>query len=176
MRDAMLAATTLNTFNNHCDRVKMANLAQAINVLQAVILTEGNKMILTPTYHVMEMYAVHHDAVLLPIELNTEMYQLGAGSLPAISGSASKDAEGRIHLSLTNIEASKTQQVSIDLSGLPTNQISARILTSAKLQDHNTFENPALISPEPFTTYQISNGKLTVDIPAFSLVVLSLQQ
>nr|UZM28261.1 alpha-L-arabinofuranosidase [uncultured bacterium] len=174
MRDAMLAATSLNTFNNHCDRVKMANLAQAINVLQAVILTEGNKMILTPTYHVMEMYAVHHDALLLPVEIITEKYQMGSESLPALSVSASKNAEGEIHITLANIDASKTRQVSIDLANISTEDMSARILTSAKLQDHNTFTDPDLISPTAFSDYKMSNGKLMVDIPAFSLVVVRL--
>jgi alpha-N-arabinofuranosidase len=174
MRDAMLAATTLNTFNNHCDRVKMANLAQAINVLQAVILTEGNKMILTPTYHVMEMYSVHHDALLLPLELITEKYQVGTESLPAISASASRDSQGKIHISLANIDAAKAHQVSVNLPDLPAKGISARVLTSARLQDHNTFENPDLVSPSVFTDYNISGGKLMVDIPAFSLVVINL--
>jgi len=91
MRDAMIAGVTLNIFNNHCDRVRMANLAQTVNVLQAVVLTEGERMIVTPTYHVMEMYTVHHDALLLPVSVQGGIYAVGEGSLPAISVSASRD-------------------------------------------------------------------------------------
>jgi alpha-N-arabinofuranosidase len=98
MRDAMIAGTTLNIFHKHCERVRMANLAQTINVLQAVILTNEEKMILTPTYHVLEMYNVHQDATLLPLELKSTDYTLGADKLPAISASASKDKNGVIHV------------------------------------------------------------------------------
>ena len=94
MRDAMLAGVTLNIFNNHCDRVRMANLAQMVNVLQSVILTNKEKIILTPTYHVMEMYNVHQDAVMIPVTLENIFYTEGNDSLPAISVSASRDPAG----------------------------------------------------------------------------------
>ena len=101
MRDAMIAGVTLNIFNNHSDRVRMANLAQCVNVLQAVILTDKEKMILTPTYHVMEMYNVHQDAMLLPLNIKTDEYSFGNEKLPSVSGSASKDSTGLTHISLT---------------------------------------------------------------------------
>src|SRR5215510_4342969 len=118
MRDAMLAGATLNIFNNHCDRVKMANLAQCINVLQAVILTNEEKIVLTPTYHVMEMYNVHQDALMLPIEVKSSDYTLADKKLKALSASASKDKSGVVHISLANIDAGRGQDVSIDLLGL----------------------------------------------------------
>jgi len=111
MRDAMIASTTLNTFNNLCDRVKMANLAQTINVLQAVILTEEEKMLLTPTYHVMEMYKVHQDAMMIPIHVKSRDYELGDKKLPTISSSASINEAKQIHISLVNIHATQAQKV-----------------------------------------------------------------
>ena len=117
MRDAMLAGVTLNIFNNHCDRVRMANLAQMVNVLQAVILTNNEKIILTPTYHVMEMYNVHQDAVMIPLELQNIFYKEGNDSLPAISVSASRNQQGLTHISLVNIDPEKTNTVHIQMDG-----------------------------------------------------------
>src|SRR5204863_6462168 len=131
MRDAMIAGTTLNTFNNHCDRVKMANLAQIINVLQAVILTNEEKMIVTPTYHVMEMYNVHQNAVMLPLTVTSNDYVFGDKKLPAVSASASKDKNGIVHISLVNIDAAKQQKITIDLGDTKPKNISGRILSSS---------------------------------------------
>ncbi|MBK5271540.1 MAG: alpha-N-arabinofuranosidase, partial [Bacteroidia bacterium] len=118
MRDAMIAGITLNIFNNHCDRVRMANLAQCVNVLQAVILTNEEKMILTPTYHVMEMYNVHQNALMLPLTITSNDYVFGERKLKAVTASASKDKTGAVHISLVNIDASKEQEVNIDLGNL----------------------------------------------------------
>ena len=117
MRDAILAGATLNIFHNHSDRVRMANLAQTVNVLQAVILTEGEKMLLTPTYHVMEMYNVHQDATLLPLDLKCNQYVFNNEKLPAVSASASRDGQGITHISLVNIDAHANQEVTIELRG-----------------------------------------------------------
>ena len=118
MRDAMIAGTTLNIFHNHCDRVRIANLAQTVNVLQAVVLTEGDKMILTPTYHVMEMYNVHQDALLLPLDVRVNDYAFGVEKLPAVSASASRDKAEKVHISLVNIDPNKPQEVTISLRGV----------------------------------------------------------
>ena len=173
MRDAMIAGTTLNIFNNHSDRVKMANLAQTVNVLQAVALTEGEKMILTPTYHVFKMYTVHHDAQLLPVEFDSPEYTYNGESLPAISVSASKDETGNTNISLVNIDASAEHKVEIDLEGLDVNNIEAEILKSGKIQDHNTFDNPDKINIAEFKDFKLRKGKLEVSLPPFSVVVLS---
>lgn len=175
MRDAMIAGTTLNTFNNHCDRVKMANLAQIINVLQAVILTNEEKLVLTPTYHVMEMYNVHQNAVMLPLKVNSNNYQFDGKRLPAISASASRDKNGAIHISVTNIDASKEQKISISLGDIKTTSSSARILKSAKLQDYNSFEKPKNIVPTAFNNYKISGNELEITLPAFSVAVIELK-
>lgn len=172
MRDAVLAGSTLNTFNNHADRVKMANIAQAVNVLQAVILTDNERMLLTPTYHVMKMYKVHHDAKLLPVSFQSPDYQLGSEKLPAISASASMDKNGLTHCSFVNVDAQKKHTVEMDLSALGIAKMTGTALTSAKLQDHNTFDAPSKVKPADFKDFTFKNGKLTVTLPPFSVVVL----
>ena len=175
MRDAILAASTLNIFNNHSERVRMANLAQAINVLQSVILTQEEKMILTPTYHVMEMYNVHMDATFIPLNVKSEDYEFGKEKLPAISASASKDSVGNVHISMANIDMNKEQQITIDVSDYKLSTVKGRVLTSGRVQDRNTFENPNKIKPAAFTGAGISGSTLTVKIPPFSVVVLELK-
>lgn len=175
MRDAMIAGATLNTFNNHCDRVKMANLAQTINVLQAVILTDEEKMLLTPTYHVMRMYNVHHDAALLPIDLQTDDYVFGQDKLPALSASASRDRNGVVHISLVNIDAKEAKQLSLDLRGMTVSSVEGEILQSAAISDHNTFAEPEKVKPAAFRQFQRSGNQLKVDMPPFSVVVLKVK-
>jgi len=172
MRDAVLAGVTLNIFNNHADRVRMANLAQTVNVLQAVILTDKAKMILTPTYHVMQMYAVHQDAKLLSLTFESPTYNHNEKTLPAISVSASKDAKGLTHISLVNIDANKENIIEIDLKDLGIKNVSATIITSEKLQDHNSFENPTKIQQANYKGFKIKKGKLNVTMPPFSVIVL----
>lgn len=175
MRDAMIAGTTLNIFNNHADRVRMANLAQTINVLQAVILTEGEKLLLTPTYHVMEMYNVHQDALLLPLSVKSDDYEVDGAKLPAISASASKDKNGAVHISLVNIDASKAKEISIALDNIAGSSVSGRILKGESLQAHNTFAQPNKIKPEAFTGAALSGKTLKVTLPPFSVVVLQVK-
>ncbi|PHN03223.1 alpha-N-arabinofuranosidase [Flavilitoribacter nigricans DSM 23189 = NBRC 102662] len=175
MRDAMIAGTTLNIFHNHADRVRMANLAQTINVLQAVLLTDEEKMILTPTYHVMKMYNVHQDAQLLPLTLQNVDYELNGQKLPAISASASKDADGNVHVSLVNIDAKNARTVSLTVRGTEKGSVSGTILQSANLSDHNTFDNPDKIAPKTFRGFQKNGDQLTVTLPPFSVVVLAVE-
>ena len=174
MRDAMLAGMTLNIFHKHAERVRMANLAQAINVLQAVILTDKEKLLLTPTYHVLEMYNVHQDATLLPIDVKSDDYTVGDTKLPAISVSASRDKAGKVHISLVNIDANKPQEISVNLKGIKASGVTGRILASAKMQDHNTFDNPNKIKPAPFTGAKLNGDNLTVTLPPVSVVVLEM--
>jgi alpha-L-arabinofuranosidase len=174
MRDAMIAGMTLNIFNNHADRVRMANIAQIVNVLQSVILTNKGKIILTPTYHVMEMYKIHQDAFLAPVQILSNDFVMGNNRIPAVSASASKDQSGKLHISLTNIDNIKGQEVEIDLKGFKAKQVTGRILTSSKVQDHNTFDNPANVIPKAFKDAAISNGTVKVSIPPNSVIVLEL--
>jgi alpha-L-arabinofuranosidase len=175
IRDAMIAGITLNIFHNHSDRVRIANLAQTVNVLQAVILTNEEKMLVTPTYHVMEMYNVHQDATHLPITLSSPEYVLGSEKLTAVSASASKDANGLVHVSLVNIDAQKSQDISIDLRGAKFTSVTGRILTSDKIQDFNSFEVPNKVKPVVFKDAVLNGGTLKVKLPAHAVVVLELK-
>jgi len=175
MRDALIAGVTLNIFNNHSDRIRIANLAQCVNVLQAVILTNKEKMILTPTYHVMQMYNVHQDATLVPLVIKSNDYTVGSEKLPAISGSASKDSSGFTHISLTNIDTEVAQEITIDLKGLKYSTITGRVLTSGKLQDYNSFEKPDIIKPAAFKSFTTKQNNLVVKLPPFSVVVLEIK-
>ncbi len=175
MRDAMIAGVTLNIFNNHAERVRIANLAQCVNVLQAVILTDKEKMILTPTYHVMEMYNVHQDAKLLPVRITGNDYVLGNEKLPAVSVSASKDSLGVTHISLVNIDAKKSQDISIAIDGGKYSGLTGRILSAQQLQDYNSFSQPDKIKPAAFTGAKLSGNSVSIKLPPFSVVVLTLK-
>ncbi len=175
LRDALIAGTTLNIFNNHCDRVKMANLAQSINVLQALILTDKEKMLLTPTYHVFDLYKVHQDAKYLPIKLNSPDYVEGNDKIPALNVSASIDSNKAIHISLVNLDANKSIRIRTELKDLKWSTISGQILTSNKLTDINTFENPGKLKIAGFSGAKREGNELVADLPAHSIVVLELK-
>ncbi|MGZ5254086.1 MAG: alpha-L-arabinofuranosidase C-terminal domain-containing protein, partial [Flavitalea sp.] len=152
----------------------MANLAQIVNVLQAVILTDKDKLVLTPTYHVMEMYNVHQEATLIPVDVKSEPFIFEKDTLQAVSVSASKDSLGRTHISLTNIDDKKSKTISIDL-GSNYKEVSGRILSSPGLRDYNSFENSDKIKPAPFNKATIRQNKLEVVLPPASVVVLQLK-
>ena len=175
IRDAMIAGVTLNIFNNHASRVRMANLAQCVNVLQAVILTNKAKMILTPTYHVMEMYNVHQGATLLPLTITGNDYVLDGQKLPAISASASKDSTGAIHISLVNIDPSKAQKITLKLSDEQLKSISGKILSSKKMQDYNSFTEPKNIIPQGFKDFVLNKNTITITVPPISVIVLAVK-
>ncbi len=174
MRDAIVAGLSLNYFNAHCERVKMANIAQTVNVLQSLILTDGEKMLLTPTYHVFEMYKVHHDATLLPLHLNCGSYSLDGKEVPSLSASASKDAKGAVNISLVNVDPSTESEVLIDLRGGEFSGVTGRILSGAELNAHNTFENSETVRPVAFTGARLKKNILSLKIPPASVVVLTV--
>ncbi|RXK86348.1 alpha-N-arabinofuranosidase [Filimonas effusa] len=174
MRDALVAASTLNIFNNHCNRVRMANLAQTINVLQALILTEKEKFLLTPTYHVFDLYKVHQDATLLPVQFKSPEYVSGNDKLPAVNISASKDKEGKVHLTIANIDPNKAIPLQLNLAGINFKKVTGQILTSPKFTDINTFAKPDLVKPAAFNNAVASGNTLQVQMPALSVVMLEL--
>ncbi|WP_316795006.1 alpha-N-arabinofuranosidase [Pedobacter agri] len=175
LRDALIAGTTLNIFNNHSDRVRMANLAQTVNVLQAMILTQKDKMVLTPTYHVFDLYKVHMDARYLPISFTSPGYILGDKKIPALNVSASQDSSGSVHISLVNLDPKNKHSVKADLIGLKWKSVTGQILTSEKLTDINTFADSNKIHNLKFTGAKKSGNVLQVDLPAQSIVVLELR-
>jgi len=176
LRDAITCAVNLNIFNNNCKRVKMANIAQMVNVLQALILTDKEKMVLTPTYYVFDLFKVHHDAALIPMDIESPMYQYEGKSIPSISVSASKDKSGAIHITLVNINPNSAVDVNCDLRGV--NNIlkvkSARLLTAEKINSHNTFENPNEVISNDFDNYKLTDNILNVKIPSKSVVMIEL--
>ncbi len=175
LRDALVAALNFHIFQRHADRVAMANIAQTINVLQAMILTEKEKMILTPTYHVFEMYKVHQGGTFLPVELETPDYPLGANKIPAISASASRDEKTKaIYLSLVNTKPKEPVAVTCKLAGVTPKTVAGRILTAPEMNAYNTFPAPNAVHPETFTGAQIEGDSLNLTLPPKSVVVLDL--
>ncbi|GHT63080.1 alpha-N-arabinofuranosidase [Bacteroidia bacterium] len=175
LRDAIVAGINLNIFNAHADRVKMTNIAQIINVLQAVILTDNEKMLLTPTYWAFYLYKVHQDATLLPISFSCNKYELNGRKIDAISVSASKDAAGKIHITLVNIDPNKEQTLETELQGVTVKSVTGQVLTSAKLTDHNTFDKPNTVVVKDFKGAKLSKGSLSIKLPAKSVVMLELE-
>ena len=192
LRDAFVAALSLNVFHKYTDRVKMANIAQIVNVLQSMILTdqEGTgHMVLTPTYHVFEMYTPFQEATYLPIDLESETMQVskayfkekegakdaGYRPCPMLSASAAKTTDGSIVLAVTNVSLDKAQTIDFALEGYAAKTVSGRILTSKNVADFNDFQHPNVVAPAQFKDAKLNKGVLTVNIPAKSIVVLKIK-
>ena len=180
LRDAILAAINLHLFHERADRITMANIAQMINVLQAMILTDKEKMIVTPTYHVFEMFKVHQGATSLPITLATPDYVVGDKAIPAVSASASRDKAGKIHVSLANANPHTAITVSATLTGVTAKGVTGRVLTAPAIDSHNTFTAPDVVTPVKFDGAKLESDKigqmqLTIVLPAKSVVVLELE-
>ena len=174
MRDAVVAALTLHIFQNHCERVQMANLAQTVNVIQALFLTEGEKMILTPTYHVFDMFKGHMDATYLPLDIESDSYESGEKSLPAFSANASKSESGEVLLTLTNLKPGDDLTIECDVADFEFSTISGTVLKADAINAHNTFENPEVVTPADFDGVSQDGSKLTINLPAASVVALTL--
>lgn len=176
IRDALVAGITLHTFHRHCDRVQMANIAQLVNVLQAVILTEGDKMLLTPTYHVFDMFKVHQDAELLDTIETIQEIGEESHKLPNISVSASRATDGKIHLSICNLNHEQSTDLSVELRGLGKTQfnISGTTLSADRIDAHNTFDRADEVSPKAFNAYKLDGHVLSATIQPMSVTVLEL--
>jgi alpha-N-arabinofuranosidase len=175
IRDALVAGATLHIFHRHCDRVRMANIAQLVNVLQSVILTEGERMLLTPTYHVFDMFKVHQDAELLDSWESVE--RTGPeGELPKVSASASRAADGKIHISLVNLDFEGSASVEVELRGLAGGAVAVTgtTLTSDRIDGHNTFDEPERVKPAAFNGFTVDGGRLDVKLPPMSVTVLEI--
>ena len=183
---------SLNVFHRHTDRVKMANIAQVVNVLQSMILTdqEGTgHMVLTPTYHVFQMYTPFQEATYLPIDIESEVIAVskeyfkekegakdaGYRPCPLLSASAAKTKDGGIVVSLTNVSLDQDKTVDIQLNGVDAKTVSGRILTSKNVADFNDFQHPNVVAPKEFKDAKLNKGVLTVKVPAKSLIVLTLK-
>jgi alpha-N-arabinofuranosidase len=176
IRDALVAGVTLNILQRHCDRVKMANIAQTINVLQAMILTDKEKMLLTPTYHVFDMYKVHQDATRLATDVNCPRYRLGDMSIPMVSVSTSIDTAGKVHISLCNLDPDAPTPIVCRLEAMQAKVVSGTVLTAATINAHNTFDAPAEVTPVEFKDVRLAGPSiLELTLPAKSVVVLEIE-
>lgn len=172
LRDAIVAGLNIHIFNRYADRVTMTNIAQMVNVLQAMILTDGEKMVLTPTYYAYKMHIPFQDAQSIPVKLSAEpSYQLNNESIPALSASAALGQDGNTYLSLVNTQVA--QDISINLTAIK--QATGWVLSSKNMDEHNTFEQAHNIEPSAFSA-EVKNGKSSISIPAKSLLVLNLGQ
>ncbi len=176
LRDAILAGHILNIFHKHADRVKIANIAQMVNVLQAIILTEGEKMLLTPTYHIFNMYKVHQDATMLPIDVQSPEISQGWRKLKSVSVSASKDKNGVIHVSLVNINPDNDVEISCDLRGTVNSKIDyGQIITGSEVGSYNTFDKPNNVVLADFKGASLKGGVLKLKLPAKSIVTIAVK-
>ena len=175
LRDAVAAAINLNIFNQHADRVRMANIAQTVNVLQAVILTNGAKMILTPTYHVFEMFKVHQGATSLPVEMTAPQYTVAQTAVPSLHASASRDSAGRLHLTIANLDPNRAADVALAITGTAPATATARILTAPAMTSVNTFDAPEVVKPAPFSAIEKRGDRYVLSLPSKSVAVLELR-
>ena len=172
LRDALIAASTLNIFNNHAARVRGANLAQTVNVIHSLILTKGDQHILTPTYHVFDLFKVHQDAMLIPLAIESPLYIKGNDSVNAVNLSASKDSAGITHITLTNLDPNKPYSIKIPLTG---KFMSGQLLSSGKVTDINTFTQPDKLKLQVFKDVKTDAKGIVVQLPAKSVVALALK-
>ena len=174
MRDALVAGINLNIFNKHCDRVKMANIAQLVNVLQSVILTEGPKMVLTPTYHVFNMYKCHQENELVDSYLETKEIGEGDSMIPNMNESVSIDKDGKLHITMTNLSLTEANDIEAVLTDTEIRSVKGSIITQ-KMTAYNTFENPECVKTVDFDAVTINGGKLIFSIPACSVLHLEVE-
>ncbi|WP_202080578.1 alpha-N-arabinofuranosidase [Caldalkalibacillus salinus] len=177
IRDALVAGLHFHIFHNHNDRVQMANIAQMVNVLQAMILTDKDKMILTPTYHVFEMFKVHQGATRLSVDtVSSQAYEYNGESIPAVNVNASKNQDGTVNISLCHVHPHDESEVTLDLRGIEkVSDVAGRILTANESNAHNTFEKPDHVAPQNFEDVRLSGHKLTVKLPPMSVAMLTLR-
>ncbi|MBR5836088.1 MAG: alpha-N-arabinofuranosidase [Bacteroidales bacterium] len=173
MRDAMVAAMSLNIFHRHTDRLTMANIAQIVNVLQAMILTQGSEIVLTPTYHVFRMYNVHQDATFVPTDCDAaDMVAPSGRIMPEASVTASKDAAGKLHVSIANPLHNEAQTITLNFDEFKPKNITGEVLSGPTIQSYNDFGKAPAVAPKEFTAFKKNGKSVTVTVPAASVVCL----
>jgi alpha-N-arabinofuranosidase len=176
LRDAITASIYLNIFNKHCRRVKMANIAQTVNVLQAMILTKEDKMVKTPTFYVFKMYNVHHDALLLPTEITCDAYKNNEEEVPALSVSASKDNNGIINVTVANVDPDLSKETIVQLANGEKFEIqSAKIITADEMNAYNDFGQEEKVNTQTFDDYKINGSDLITTLPSKSVLHLAIK-
>ena len=174
LRDALVAALNFHVFHAHARRVQMANIAQMVNVLQAMILTDGPRMTLTPTYHAFEMYIPFQGATYLPTEIQAPSYALEQLSVPSVSVTAARDTAGKLHVGLVNLDPKREATVTLNTAGAEVKSATGRILTAKAMDAHNTFDAPQAVKPAPISAKR-SGGKLVLRLPPKSVAVVELR-
>ena len=173
MRDALVAGINLNIFNSHCDRVRMACIAQMVNVLQSMLLVEGDRMVKTPTYYVFRQYMDHQDAELIESRLlGNPTAGEGAYSAPALTASVSRK-DGVLTATLTNLDLSEAQDVDIRFTELVPAKVTGTVVTGG-MGDYNDFDTPEVVREQPFTDVKVNGNKLSVTLPKCSVVKLTI--
>lgn len=176
LRDALVAALHFHIFHAHAERVSMANIAQMVNVLQAMILAEGEQMVLTPTYHAFKLHVPFQDATTLPVRLaGNPQYSLGGIGIPAVSASAARGKDGKLYLSLVNTNPKDAVSLAIDVDGAAAKGASGSVLTAGAMDAHNSFASPQAVMPAPFQA-GVRDGKLRMTLPAKSVAVVAVHE
>jgi len=175
LRDGILAALNINIFARHADRVRMANIAQMVNVLQAMVLTQKEKMVLTPTYHVFKMYVPFQDATSLPVSYDAlPDYVLGQYRVPSLSATAARGTDGKLYASVANLNPHEAAEISLTVAGAPLKRASAQVLTADAMNSHNTFAVPGAVQPKPFGGIVVRGDTLAFTLPARAIVMIAL--
>ena len=173
LRDAVLAALNVNIFARHADRVRIANIAQMVNVLQAMILTDGQKMLLTPTYHVFHMYLPFQDATLIPLRMDAGTWAHEGMTLPRLDAIAARDSRGRLLLAFTNIDPARPADIDVDIAGSEYRSVAGQTLTAPRVDSINTFESPDVVAPRALSA-MLDGSRLQVMLEPKSVTVLEL--
>jgi alpha-N-arabinofuranosidase len=174
VRDALIAALNINIFARHADRVRMANIAQMINVLQAMILTDGPKMVRTPTYHVFRMYVPFQDATFVPVSFDAGRYTHGSITLPRLDAIAARDASGTLWLALTNVDPHRPAEIATTLAGFTPRTAAGETLTGAAIDSVNTFDAPDTVSPKP-AQVKLDGQRLSLTLAPKSVTVIGVR-
>jgi alpha-N-arabinofuranosidase len=171
-RDAIIAALNINTFARHADRVRMANIAQMVNVLQAMLLTNQEKLVKTPTYHVFRMYVPFQDATSVPIQLDPQAYVHGAVELPRVDAIAARDKDGKVWIAIANVDPRRAVRIRIASGGQKSETLRGETLAAPKIDSVNTFEAPNTVAPKPVTA-KLIGGAMTLELAPASVTVVS---
>lgn len=175
LRDAVVAALNFNIFHAHAERVRMTNIAQMVNVLQAMIITDKEKMLLTPTYHAYKMYIPFQDATSLPVAVDNDVaYSSNGKGVPGISATAARAKDGKVYIALVNTHPTRASDVTLNVAGLAVGGVAGQVLTADAMDAHNTFEQPQAIKPAPFSA-RAQDGKLTIKVPAKAVMVFAVE-
>ena len=175
LRDGILAALNLNMFARHADRVRGANIAQTINVLQAMIITDNEKMVLTPTYYVFKMYVPFQDATLVPVTFNAGRYTHGDIVLPRVDAIAAKDGNGKLWIAFTNLDPNQPTEIEASVAGISARSVAGETLSAPRVDSVNTFDAPNTVVPKPVSA-NIQGGKVILKLEPKSVTVVSVEK